>query len=50
MDMQYHPPCAKHGEGDREAVEGLCANLASFSPSDVPSARHLPIAKQQGGF
>ena len=45
-----HPPCAKHGEGDREAVEGPRA----FGPSATRlrqglGARHLPIAAQQGG-
>lgn len=43
------PPCAKHGEGDREAVEGPYAILTAFGPSVTPSARHLPIAAQQGG-
>ncbi len=49
-----HPPCAKHGEGDREAVEGPRAILTAFGPSATRlrqglGARHLPIAAQQGG-
>ena len=45
-----HPPCAKHGKGDREAVEGQCAILTAFGPSVTPSARHLPKAALQGGY
>ena len=43
------PPCAQHGEGDREAVEGHRAALTAFGPSVTPSARHLPKAALQGG-
>ncbi len=45
----FFPPCAKHGEGDRTKRGG--GALASTSrPSVTPSARHLPIAAQQGGY
>jgi len=46
----FFPPCAKHGEGDREAVEGPRAILTAFGPSVTPSARHLPKAALQGGY
>ena len=50
-----HPPCAKHGEGDREAVEGPRAILTALGPSVTRlrqgfGARHLPKAALQGGY
>lgn len=27
----FHPPCAKHGEGNREAVEGASAQRSLLS-------------------
>ena len=48
------PPCAQHGEGDREAVEGHRAALTAFGPSAIRlrqgyGGRHLPKASLQGG-
>ena len=46
----FFPTC---GEGDHEVVEGARLNrqlcVWPSAPSVTPSARHLPIAAQQGG-
>tara|TARA_R110002126_G_scaffold10236_29_gene46073 strand:+ start:3007 stop:3258 length:252 start_codon:yes stop_codon:yes gene_type:complete len=51
----FFPPCAKHGEVDREAVEGPRAILTALGPSVTRlrqgfGARHLPKAALQGGY